>query len=358
MEWKHEKWSIRKLVTVYDNGLLDLSPSYQRNPIWTAKSQRLLIDTILTPQPLPNFFIRKKEDDCYEMVDGQQRARTILAFRAGNISSTNKVHYTELENSDAFYDYPLNVTVITSLEESESIEEYYALVNSSGLRLNTPELRKAEHFDKRLFQLASRLADSDNFTSLDLFSKSTITRMNDVELVIELLTLIISGISEKKNKVDELFEQDITTEEAAAAERQFHLIVESLHKLNNHQSLTQTRFKQRADLYTLFDFISSNSEIGPETLKYYYQVLLTISDGISPSQKECDPLRDYARNCVSQSNSLNARENRRSFFKDLLQNPSQTPNEIQASIIDYYSLSSDLVVHENTWTIDIERSAK
>lgn len=353
MKWKHEEWTINNLLEKYNKQEINLSPSYQRNPIWTAKAQRLLIDTILTPQPLPNFFIRILEKGKYEMVDGQQRARTMIAFRNGEVSTSTKEYYDSLKDKTHFNNFVLNVTVIYELEKGESIEEYYSLVNRAGLRLNTPELRKAEFYDTSFLKLASRLAGSDTFASLNLFSEGTIKRMNDVELVYELLALLLCGVSEKKKKVKELFEDDISTEQVVAAEDSFNAVVDVIAHLNSITAIKHTRYRQRADLYTLVEFIHSHNKLQKDVFAYYYRILLAIAPGITPSQKRCDPLRDYARNCVSQSNSLIARQERGAFFQDLLRHNSFTPNPLQLSIIDYFEFPPTLTEFGGAWTITL-----
>ena len=126
---------------------MKLDPPYQRNPIWTLKSQQKLIETITNGLPIPNFFVRTTEKGAFEMVDGQQRARTILGYERNQIPDENNLLFNrKLEISrnrkalsDEFYAYPLTVTIINELPADWTIEEYYALVNSSGLRLNRPD---------------------------------------------------------------------------------------------------------------------------------------------------------------------------------------------------------------------------
>ena len=183
MKWFHQTWDVKRLLTLYDSGKINLSPEYQRNPIWTSKSQKLLIDTILSPQPMPNFFLLERSADEYEMVDGQQRTRSIIDFRNGYITSSSGVKYDKLAGS-TFINYKLNITLITSLDDGESIEDFYTLVNSSGLRLNVPEIRKAKYYDTRFLALCTEMAALEKFANLGLFGTTTIGRMNDVELVL------------------------------------------------------------------------------------------------------------------------------------------------------------------------------
>ncbi len=351
MEWIHETWTIKELLELYKEGKIILSPDYQRNDIWTSKAQKKLIDTILKPQPLPNFFLLKKNDDEYEMVDGQQRSRTIIGFSKGQILSSNGENIDSIDE-ELFLNYPLDITLINKLSDDEVIEDYYALVNSSGLRLSTPELRKAKYYDTKFLELSSTLAKSKPFSEFGFFSSGTKIRMNDIELVSELLALLHFGISERKDKLDQLFEDDISLEESKILKDRFDSVVFVLYKLNSYSPLKKTRFRQRADLYTLFNFIHENKNLSQNTFLEYYKILFEIALDISPSQEMCEPLRDYARNCVSQSNSEKARKARNQFLNDLLMNPDKSPNPTQEAIIKYYKLTDKLIEIEETWTVD------
>jgi uncharacterized protein with ParB-like and HNH nuclease domain len=81
MKFKIEEWTVSVLIDLYKKGKLLLDPPYQRNFIWTKRDQESLIDSILNKSfPLPSFFLLKKDGNTYEMVDGQQRTRTIINY--------------------------------------------------------------------------------------------------------------------------------------------------------------------------------------------------------------------------------------------------------------------------------------
>lgn len=287
------------------------------------------------------------------MVDGQQRARTTIGFIRGQITSSDGSTFDKLEKSKSaeVLSYPLNITLLTKLEKGEDIEKFYSLVNATGLRLNTPEIRKAKYHDTRFLVLAQSLAASKELTSLGLFGQGTVKRMNDVELVSELLALLKYGIGEKKENVDTLYEKDISEEDERTLRLAFNHVVGVLCRLNDFYPLAKTRYKQRADLYTLFHFIHSHDCLSQDTFRAYYNILLNIAPHIRPSQEKCDPLRDYARNCVSQSNSETARKERHSFFCELLRNDTSTANETQVETIKFLQLSYNLIEFEGAWAI-------
>lgn len=65
---------------------LVLSPSFQRRSVWPAGAKSYLIDTIVRGLPIPIIFLREQKTDLAtlepkrEVVDGQQRIRTLLSF--------------------------------------------------------------------------------------------------------------------------------------------------------------------------------------------------------------------------------------------------------------------------------------
>ena len=79
---------------------LVIAPKFQRRDVWIQKAKSYLVDTILRDLPIPPLFIRLKIDTISkrvvrEVVDGQQRLRTVLSFIAGDFPIL-KVHNPEL----------------------------------------------------------------------------------------------------------------------------------------------------------------------------------------------------------------------------------------------------------------------
>ena len=112
----------------------------------------------------------------------------------------------EAEVQGEFDRYELNITMINQLDADESIEHYYALVNSTGLRVNRPEIFKAEYHDTRFLRLITEMAYLPKFSDLKLFTQSKQNRMEDLDFVSELLALIKHGITDKKDIIDSIFD--------------------------------------------------------------------------------------------------------------------------------------------------------
>jgi hypothetical protein len=354
-------WTISDLLKIYEEKRLNLSPPYQRNEVWTAKAQQKLLESILKGKPIPSFFLLKKAEDSFEMIDGQQRARTVIGYWKNlivdheNLTFAQRVEKGRVRRraSADFLEYRLSITIVTEIHDDESIEEYYALLNSSGLRLNRPELKKAEYFTTNFLKLILECTADDTLRSLRLFTESSSARMNDVDFVSELLALMKFGISDKKEKVDQLYEDDITLGELRALRTEFKKEMETFGRCNHITPILRTRYKQKNDFYSLFYLFYSIRDAEPTTFETLYRVLVKVGPHIRPSQTECEPLKEYAFHCVTQSNSKAAREARHDILTKLLLNQSGEPTAVQDAVLNYFRLqTSDLVIVEKYLTLN------
>lgn len=364
MEYIIEKWTINKLLKYYEKNKINLSPPYQRNEVWSLSDQRLLIKSIKENWPMPSFFVLMTEDGNYEMVDGQQRSRAILGYWYGKYTDDNGILFSKEFKSgkrnksllDQFLRYRLSITSINNLTQSESISDFYSLVNKSGLHLNRPELKKATYFETKFLNLITELADSNDFKELKLFTKTTLDRMNDIDFVSELLAVIEYGISDKKEKVDLMYKTDVNNVKYKELKKKFFDVIKKIRRFNLIVPIRDTRFKQKNDFYTLFAFLYENSAIADDTLDYFYKLLVKVAQGIRPSQEQCEPLMNYAINCVTQSNSKNARLERNEFLTEFLINNTARPNVTQIAVMDLFKMKvSDVKILTDFTLPDIDK---
>lgn len=357
MEYKLEVWTLKKLYDQYKLGKLNLNPPYQRKFIWSLNDQQTLIDSILNGFAIPNLFLYQRAQTEFEMVDGQQRTRTILNFIDGGIETVKGEKFNKVKNKK-FLQYQIPVTIITRLEEGEIIENFYSLVNKSGIHLNRPELKKAEFFDSNVLKLANQIADLSSFKELDLFSDSTSKRMNDIDFITEIITLLNDGISDKKIKVDKLFEKDITDIEYKKIHKEFVDILNVFSSFNAILPIKKTRYRQRNDFYSLAAIIKEYyKELDTIQWDYVYNLLVKFNDNINPSNDKCEPFQEYAFNCISQSNSKNARDIRNKILTELFFNLRVTANKRQKQVWKFYGKdvkSESLVTNGKYFTFKIE----
>lgn len=343
MKYKVGCITIRELISLYDDGLLNLSPPYQRNAVWDKATKKLLIDSIKNNFPLPNIFLHQVSDNNYDMVDGQQRTRAILGYYNNVFYDNDGKWFSEI-HAASFLEYIIPLVTITDIGGCQKIEDYYARVNSAGKKLNRPELLKAKFFETHFMDLIVKLNELPEYEGLNLFSESSQLRMNDLDFTAELTGLIKFGRTDKKLKIDDIFKKDLTVDECYAVGSTFEKIINKFVKLNNIFPLKKTRYKQRNDFYTLFDFLLNNENKPDELIIHIYMTLIFLGNDIVPSNEECEPLQQYAFHCVSQSNSKQARESRYQILNKLFLNVfPERSNELD-DVMYFYGLSEEDLV--------------
>lgn len=343
MKYQTKEVTISSLINLIKSEKINLRPSYQRNFIWGPTDQKALIETIMKGWPLPNLFIYNDGNGNYEMVDGQQRSRTIFKYSKNEFKDKNRKIFNDIDQ-EVFLNYKLVVVELSDLNEDESLECFYTVVNKRGMHLNPSEVNYAEHHDTPFMKIVKELMDQQQLIDLDLFNDSVTKRMNDRSLIEELVAVLFGGIKDKRQEVDKLFETDLSEEEVKEKKDLFEKILERLTILNNIRPIKDTRYKQRNDFYTLFCFIKDHLSESVDCLREQYKLLVFISDrgDIKPTNNNCETFKSYALNCVTQSNSKSARLRRLEILNNILCNKDNTVNEDLYFIESYYLKEFDL----------------
>ena len=144
--------TIRDLVENYqDNsesgvvafgGKLDIRPPYQREFVYKDKQRDAVIDTVLSGYPLNVMYWATRNDDSYEVIDGQQRTISICQYVNGDFSYDFKYfHNLPQDKKDIILNYKLMIYVCTGLE-SEKLN-WFKTINIAGEKLTEQELRNA-----------------------------------------------------------------------------------------------------------------------------------------------------------------------------------------------------------------------
>jgi hypothetical protein len=162
MEISKKPWPILSVCGFKNR--IDTNPDFQRPAVWSLGQRQLLVDTILRDYDIPKLYWRKvsKAPEKYEVVDGQQRLRTIFEFHAGEFSLAKdaddidgvvvaKMHYADLPEDLRlqFDNYPLDVIVLSETSEDEVREMFLRLQN--GTTLKAQEKRNAMPGKMRAF---------------------------------------------------------------------------------------------------------------------------------------------------------------------------------------------------------------
>lgn len=232
---------------------LDLHPVFQRRPVWKKGAKSYLIDTIVRNLPIPIVFLRDKLavgsiTTTREVIDGQQRLRTILGFIDPNLVGdynqdidyfrVNRIHNPELadksfdqlaaEFQQAIVGYEIPVHVFSSDTEDRDVLQIFARMNATGVKLNAQELRNANFFGA-FKSLCYKIAyeNLSRWRQWDIFTLGNISRMAEVEEVSDLIISMHEGVHGKNAKIlDKYYEKyDDEYKEAGEVERRFEAVM-------------------------------------------------------------------------------------------------------------------------------------
>ena len=359
VHWNSSPHPISDIRDWSEAGRLELRPDFQRREVWSAPARIMLMDTILRDVPMPKIFLANsiKDGRTYRVViDGQQRISAILGFLRNEFSLDEPFpgeekgkHFSDLDKrtQDNFLSYQIDFNEAINPSDDE-VREVYARVNKYTVPLTRQELRRAD-FPGDFLNVSEELAVNDYFDHAGLFSAANRRRYTDVEYISELLAAMISGVQDKKETLDDFYigyanwkkgDKERTVSRFTTALRELELIFSS-----EHLSISNTRFRQKADFYSLFlvveAFASQGKTVEGKELTPLRQDFMILNDYIRP-ESHIEILSEYAIKCVSQANSASSRRWRNHFLTAILSGTyfGGQPDSDGAAV--FYKLMEDL----------------
>ncbi|WP_341479395.1 DUF262 domain-containing protein [Clostridium gasigenes] len=247
---------------------LEVSPKFQRNPVWNDKAKSYLIDSILRGLPVPQIFIRQIIDihtrkTNREVIDGQQRLRTIIEYVDGKfpvMKSHNEkfggLKFSELdeEAQEEFLEYELPVEVI-KCKEDYLIYDMFARVNTNSMTLNSQELRNAKYWgDFKVFIYSTTAKYRKFLIDIKMFTDKQLSRMVDIEFLSSLVIGSIDGIiTDSASKIDSYYKKfDGCFDKVNKVEYEVRRIFEVIEELFESNSYNIVFFHRKVYFYTLY----------------------------------------------------------------------------------------------------------
>lgn len=144
-----DKWTIHKLYKDYfKQRKLKFNTEYQRSEVWKLKKKQKLIDSIIKKYNIGMIFFKKIKGESYEVLDGQQRLKTIFQFMDNKYSTSpeftpevREKNFKELkEDTDKYAEFiafPINIAFVENANEETTADIFLRL--QEGMPLNTAE---------------------------------------------------------------------------------------------------------------------------------------------------------------------------------------------------------------------------
>ena len=146
------KIKIRKIIDGYKDsheegviaygGKLDIRPKYQREFVYKEKQRDAVIETVKKGFPLNVMYWMIRDDDGYEVLDGQQRTISIGQYVNGDFSLNDRFfHNLTKEEQDKILDYELMIYLCEGTDKERI--DWFTVINTYGEKVNDQEIRNA-----------------------------------------------------------------------------------------------------------------------------------------------------------------------------------------------------------------------
>lgn len=260
---------------------LILTPKFQRRSVWNDKARSYLIDTIIRELPIPVIVLRDVRSSINdftpkrEVVDGQQRLKTVISFIQNKKSESFKVLGTHNENYKNYYfedlpydiqqtvlNYEFFVHVLPSNVSDGEILEIFSRMNSTGVKLNDQELRNASYFGEfKTLAYSLGLKYYNLWHKWRLFTNSKFSRMQEIELINDFLSIIVKGIIRRSPPaINDLYSKYDDEDSMSASYNEIKkriefTLIDVIDKLIGNQISKLVYSRKNPLMYALFSFI-------------------------------------------------------------------------------------------------------
>jgi hypothetical protein len=264
------------------DGRLTLSPVFQRRPVWSDGQKSYLVDTVVRGLPIPVIFIRDRidlssKDVTREVVDGQQRLRTLISFidpsalpdfdAERDAFLVKPSHNPEIAGmpfgrlpealQQRILAYEFSTHVLPLDTEDREVLQIFARMNSTGLKLNHQELRNAQWFGPfktLMYELA--LEQLDRWRAWRVFNDDQNARMREVEVTSDLCMNAIDGLTGRSqarlDKIYKRFDEEFPQRDVVA--ERFRHVMDVIDRLLGSR-LPRTVYRSEVNFFSLFVFV-------------------------------------------------------------------------------------------------------
>lgn len=201
--------SVQTLIQKIKNNEIDLKPEFQRDFVWDIKRSSQFIDSLLIGLPTPSIFLgKKKSDESFMVIDGQQRLKSIFYYISGKFVFNAEESTFSLRGIKDDRDWQnrtfaelgetlqrrlnnavLNTTIIEDIDSRpQVVHDLFSRLNTGGVPLTDQEIRNCVYegvFNKQI----NTLNNYQNWRIL-LDNTKPDTRLRDAELILRFFALL------------------------------------------------------------------------------------------------------------------------------------------------------------------------
>lgn len=324
---------IQDILNDAKEGKINLTPWYQRRSVWTRPQKAYLLNTIFEKKPVPSLYVRhsldlEKEKSIKEIVDGQQRVRSIIEYANGDFPARHPNHpkpltYNNLTKTEKeiFRMTSLSVGVLMGATDSDVIDMFGRL-NSVNKTLNPQEKRNARFSGEfKQFCLETAAQRVQLWRDLNIFSANDISRMSEVQFVSELIINLMNGLSDYSVPViDRTYEQfDEEFERREEIAKRFDAVFSKIVSLPQ-TVITDTIFSRQPLFFTLFIVLDSlKAKVRTNQLEESLHLIDEKFNSDIPIQRRRKDDAEFYEACISTTQRIKSRRIRHEYVKKHLE---------------------------------------
>ncbi|NEB42457.1 DUF262 domain-containing protein [Streptomyces sp. SID14515] len=176
-------WSVTTVIERMERGAIDVSPTYQRNPVWNKAKTWRFLESLMVGIPVPQLVLAAKKEarSKFVVLDGKQRLLA-LKFAADLQKEGNKLKFPKLEilpglqgktlkkvlEDDRLSDHwesllvqPIRTVVVQGYSDERALHAIFHRLNQNSVSLSSHELRRALHMNDFMLWLDEFSATSE-----------------------------------------------------------------------------------------------------------------------------------------------------------------------------------------------------
>ncbi len=328
----YESMVIQELLNAHDREELNVSPWYQRRAVWSNAHKSYLVNTIFETMPVPTIYVRhtidlEKELTVKEVVDGQQRCRSIIEYRAGGFGArhpehSRRVYYRDLSPSQRqqFLMAKLPVAYLIGADDSDVIE-IFGRLNAVSKTLNPQEKRAAKWSGEfHQFCLREAVERLPIWRGLNIFSATQISRMSEVQFTAELAMALIDGMSDYRAAlVDAAYRQwDEDFPHRATVAKRSDRVYKMIASLKP-EAVKDTIFSRSPVFYSLFLVLDSLKKLPAKTtLEETLAEIDTRFNDPRPSAERPEEDLSFVAACTASTQRIRSRQIRFDYIQSFV----------------------------------------
>jgi hypothetical protein len=319
---------IQDLINLKKSDELDIAPWYQRRSVWNPAQKSYMINTLFEQKPIPAVYIRhslnlEKSKSIKEVVDGQQRIRTILSFYENEFSAKhsayiNKVNFSELSSTDKQKFLLTSIPIGYLLGASDAdVIDIFGRINSISKSLNAQEKRNAA-FSGEMKQLCLEEASSrvSFWRDYGIFTANDIARMNEIQFISEVIYSFLNNLSASPaKKIDDMYkEYDNELAQYDEIKQRLNRVFDSIASLPQER-VKDTIFNRQPIFFSLAIVLDSLDVIDMNKLE---NALLEMDDRFNAEENLSNEDNAFKKACTSTTQQFEHRKIRHDYIKSFL----------------------------------------